>query len=89
MLSHGVRLLHSNAPVHSAIVTKEAVKKCVFKELDRPPYSLDLAPSDYNLFSKLKPDIREKTFNDDDNNVKKVVFHMKIENWSSKIHMTK
>ena len=66
MLSHGVRLLHDNAPVHTAVVAKAAVKECGFKEIDHPPYSPDLAPSDYYLFSKLKKDLRGKKFHDDE-----------------------
>jgi len=54
MLRRGVRLLHNNAPVHTAAVAKAAVKKCGFQEIEHPPYSPDLAPSDYYLFSKLK-----------------------------------
>ena len=72
MLSHGVRLLHDNAPVHTAAVAKAAVKKCGFQEIEHPPYSPDLAPSDYYLFSKLKTDLRGRKF-DDDGEVKSAV----------------
>ena len=50
MLSHGVRLLHDNALVHTAAVAKAAVKECGFEEIEHPPYSPDLAPYDYYLF---------------------------------------
>jgi histone-lysine N-methyltransferase SETMAR len=46
--------LHDNAPAHRAL---EAQKKLVylgFQCLDHPPYSPDLALSDYHLFSGLK-----------------------------------
>ena len=66
MLSHGVRLLHDNAPVHTAAVAKAAVKECGFEEIDHPPYSPHLAPSDYYLFSKLKKDLRGRKFHDDE-----------------------
>ena len=33
--------------------------------LDHPPYSQDLAPSDYRLFPKLKEHLREKKFSSD------------------------
>jgi histone-lysine N-methyltransferase SETMAR len=52
----GVRLLHGNAPAHTSV----AVQCCDFQELYHPPYSPDLAPSDYFLFSKLKSDLRGK-----------------------------
>ena len=66
MLSHGVRLLHDNAPVHTAAVAKAAVKECGFSEIKHPPYSPDLAPSDYYLFSKLKKDLRGRKFDDEE-----------------------
>ena len=66
MLSHGVCLLQDNAPVHKVAVAKAAVKECDFKEIEHPPYSPDLAPSDYYLFSKLKKDLRGKKFDNDE-----------------------
>lgn len=71
MLSRWVHLFHDNAPVHvhSAIVTKEAVKKCGFKELAHPPYSPDWVPNDYYPFFKLKSGLRGKRFNDEDGGV--------------------
>jgi hypothetical protein len=35
--------------------------------LTHPPHSLDLASSDYYLFSKLKEGLAGKTFSDNDN----------------------
>ena len=66
MFSHGDCLLHDNAPVHMAAVAKAAVKECGFKEIEHPPYSPDLAPSDYYLFSKLKKDLQGRKFDDDE-----------------------
>lgn len=65
-LSRGVRLLHDNAPVHTALISKAAVKDCGFQEISHPPYSPDLAPSDFYLFSKLKSDLRGRRFNTDE-----------------------
>jgi len=65
-LSRGVRLLHDNAPVHTAAVAKAAEKECGFEEIDHLLYSPDLAPSDYYLFSKLKKDLRDKKFDNDE-----------------------
>jgi len=62
--SRGVRLLHDKAPVHTAAVAKAGVKECGFEEIEHPPYSPDLAPSGYHLFSKLKKDLRGKKFYD-------------------------
>jgi len=66
ILSRGVCLLHDNAPVHTAAVAKAAVKECGFQEIEHPPYSPDLALSDYYLFSKLKKDLRGKKFDDEE-----------------------
>src|SRR5258705_3368092 len=61
-----VHLLHDNAPVHTAAISKSAVRDCGLQELDHPPYSPDLAPSDYYLFSKLKKDLRGRKFHSDE-----------------------
>ena len=45
--------LQDNAPVHTANVAQEALKRCKFKPIIHPPYSPDLAPSDFFLFSRL------------------------------------
>lgn len=65
-LTAGVLLLHDNAPVHTARVSKAAVRDCGFEEINHPPYSPDLAPSDYYLFPNLKKDLRGKRFHDDE-----------------------
>lgn len=64
-LSKVVRLLHDNAPVHTAAVSQEAIRECGFQEMEHPPYSPDMAPSDYYLFSNLKKDLRGRRFHDD------------------------
>jgi len=75
MLRRGVRLFHDNAPVHTAAVAQAAVKKCDFQEIEHPPYSPDLAPSDYYLFSKPKKDLRGRKFDDDDEVKRAVMEH--------------
>jgi len=54
MLSKGVVLLHDNARPHTAARTNALIKLFNWKIFDHPPYSADLAPSDYHLFSKMK-----------------------------------
>ena len=49
-LAAGVLLLHDNAPVHKSRVAQAAIRECKFEQLNHPPYSPDLAPSDYYLF---------------------------------------
>ncbi|GBP92015.1 hypothetical protein EVAR_60116_1 [Eumeta japonica] len=43
-----------NASVHTLFVARQALKDTGFGEIDYTPYSPDLAPSDYFLFSNLK-----------------------------------
>ena len=66
MLSRGFRLLHDNAPVHTASVAKAAVKECGFREMEHPPYSPDLATTDFLFFSKLKKGLGGRKFDDDE-----------------------
>ena len=53
-LSHGVLLLHDNAPVHKSNIAQAAIRRVSFTELNHPLYSPNIAPSDYYLFSNLK-----------------------------------
>ncbi|GBP73252.1 Histone-lysine N-methyltransferase SETMAR [Eumeta japonica] len=49
-LSRGVLFLQNNASVHTARVSRQALKDTGFSEIDHPPYNPDLAPSDYFFF---------------------------------------
>ena len=64
-LAKGVLLLHDNAPAHAARVAQAAIRNCGFEQLNHPPYSPDLAPSDFYLFRLLKKELRGKRFRDD------------------------
>jgi [histone H3]-lysine36 N-dimethyltransferase SETMAR len=64
-LAKGVLLLHDNAPVHTARVARRAILNCGFEELYHPPYSPDLAPSDYYLFGRLKKGLHGERYADD------------------------
>jgi histone-lysine N-methyltransferase SETMAR len=55
---HGVILQHDNARPHTANMTKAAVQKLDWEILPHPPYSSDLAPSDYHLFRSLSNNLR-------------------------------
>jgi len=46
--------LHDNAPAHRALATQKKLAYLGFQYLDHPPYSTDLAPSDYHLFPRLR-----------------------------------
>ena len=71
-LSAGVLLLYDNAPVHMSAKSQAAIQQCGFQQLNHPPYSPDLAPSDYFLFRVMKKFLRGKRFSSDEE-VKEVV----------------
>uniref|UniRef100_A0A8D0BMD3 Transposase n=1 Tax=Salvator merianae TaxID=96440 RepID=A0A8D0BMD3_SALMN len=58
-LQTGVLFLQDNAPAHKAGKMMDVLRKLGFQCLDHPPYSPDLAPSDYFLFPNLKKSLKE------------------------------
>ena len=57
-LTHSVLLLQDNVPAHTPQVAMTAATECGFEILPHPPYSPDMAPSDFYLFPKLKSHLR-------------------------------
>lgn len=55
-------LHHDNAPSHTALVLREFFAKNSTHIVPQPPYSPDLAPCDFWLFSKLKRPLRGHRF---------------------------
>jgi len=53
-ITKGVLFLHDTAPAHRALATQKKLPYLGFQYFDHPPYSMDLAPSDYHLFPELK-----------------------------------
>jgi hypothetical protein len=51
---HEVILQHDNARPHTANMTKGAIQKLDWETLPHPPYSPDLASSDYHFFRSLQ-----------------------------------
>jgi len=51
---------------HTSRIPQAVVKDTGFQQLSHPPYSPDLAPSDFYLFCHLKKHLRGKWFCDDD-----------------------
>jgi hypothetical protein len=65
MLTYGVVFLHDNALLHTAARTRAQLEHCDWEFSDHSPYGPDLAPSDYDLFTRayLKNWSRSQRFN--------------------------
>ena len=59
-----VRLLHDNAKPHTSKITRQKLEEFRWEVLPHPPYSPDLAPSDYHLFRSLRNHLVKNQFND-------------------------
>ena len=66
MLSANILLLHDNARPHSVAQTKDLITSFRCEQMDPPPYSPDLASSDFHLFLHRKKFLGGKRFDDDD-----------------------
>jgi len=55
-----------NARPHTSLVTRQKLMELGWELMLHPPYSPDLAPSDYYLFRSLQNYLNDKTFNDDE-----------------------
>lgn len=64
---HGpVRFLHDNARPHTAARTRQKLLDLGWEILVHPPYSPDLAPSDFHLFLSMSNALRNMSFANDD-----------------------
>jgi len=61
----GVVFQHDNAKPHTSLVTRQKLLELGWDVLSHPPYSPDLAPSDYHLFRSMQ-NLNGKIFNDAD-----------------------
>ena len=78
--NHGlVRFLHDNARPHTARVTRQKLLDLGWELVPHPPYSPDLAPSDYHLFLSLANALNEKSFAD----------YEELDNWLNKFFTSK
>ena len=67
ILSRVIVLIHDNARPHTARQTQTLLHdEFHWDTFDNPPYSPDLAPSDFYLFSKIKEHLAGKRFTDDE-----------------------
>ena len=51
-----------NAPAHKSVLTMAKINELKYDLLDHPPYSPDLAPSDFYVFPNLKKILAGKRF---------------------------
>ncbi|XP_014614689.1 PREDICTED: histone-lysine N-methyltransferase SETMAR-like [Polistes canadensis] len=61
-----VTFQQDNARPHTSLATRKKLMDIGWELMLHPPYSPDLAPSDYHLFRSLNNSLRGKIFNDDD-----------------------
>jgi histone-lysine N-methyltransferase SETMAR len=64
-----IYFLHANATPYIAKLTREKLLKLGWITIPHPPYSPDLAPTDYHLFRPLSNYLGDKNF-DDENDLK-------------------
>jgi len=60
-----VLFMHDNVPANQALATQKKLAYLGFQRLDHPPYSTDLAPSDYHLFPGWKKQLKSRHFSSD------------------------
>uniref|UniRef100_A0A1B6ITX5 Tc1-like transposase DDE domain-containing protein n=1 Tax=Homalodisca liturata TaxID=320908 RepID=A0A1B6ITX5_9HEMI len=66
MLTSGIVLLHDNARPHTAARTQDLLNSFGWNIFEHPPYSPDLAPSDFHLFPNMKKWLGSQRFTDDE-----------------------
>jgi len=64
-VTKGILFLHDNAPAHRALATQKKLAYMGLQCLDHPPYSPDLAASDYHLFPGLEKQSTGRHFSSD------------------------
>ena len=64
-VTKGGLFLHDDDPAHRALTTHKKLAYLGFQCLGHPPYSPDLSPSDYHLFSGLKKQLKSLHFSFD------------------------
>jgi hypothetical protein len=62
---HGVIIQHDNTQPKTANMTKVAIQELNWEILSHPPYSPNLAPSDYHLFCSPSNNLLGVSFNND------------------------
>ncbi|GBN51410.1 hypothetical protein AVEN_64938-1 [Araneus ventricosus] len=66
ILTFGVVFIHDNVRPHSAIVPQQFLVQFKWDVSDHPAYSLDLATSDFHLFSELQNCLEGQSFQENE-----------------------
>lgn len=74
-----VILLHDNARPHTANIVKITLQELKWEILQHPPYSPDLAPTDFHLYRSLSNEMRGVTFKNEED----------LKNWLNKFFETR
>ena len=61
-----ILLQYDNARRHTSLKTRQVVSSFAWTTISHPPYSPDLAPSDFYLFGPLKERLRGQHFSSDE-----------------------
>jgi len=64
-ITKAILFLQDNAPAHRALATQKQLAYLDFQCLHHPPYSPDLALSNYHLFPGLKKQLKSRHFSSD------------------------
>lgn len=62
----GIMFHHDNARPHTSLATRTKLLELGWEVMSHPPYSPDLAPSDYHLFRSLQNFLNGKNFSNND-----------------------
>ena len=62
----GIVFYHDNASPHTSLATRTKLFGLGWEVMSHPPYSPDLAPSDYHLFRSLQNFLNGKNFSNSD-----------------------
>ncbi|KAG5344031.1 SETMR methyltransferase, partial [Acromyrmex charruanus] len=60
VLNHLHKAEHDNTRPHTSLITRQKLRKLGWEVLMHPPYSPDIAPSDYHLFRSLQTSLNGK-----------------------------
>jgi histone-lysine N-methyltransferase SETMAR len=73
MVTYSVVILRDNARPHTSARTRALLEHFNWELFDHPPYSPDLASSDYHLITYLKNWLGSQRFNDNEDSLQSVV----------------